>query len=184
MAGAAFEVTFDDAAFLAGLDRVQAGLADPTPLLRILGAYGTDSTVRRFATQAGPDGTAWHALLPAYADIKAAMGGSPDILRFSGDLMNSQHYETGADLVRWGSGLPYARAQQFGAVIVPKEARALSFVLGGRFARGNSGAMGMTQAYLVHVQSVTLPARPYLGLSLDDRAEIVGLTKDYIRRLI
>jgi phage gpG-like protein len=65
-----------------------------------------------------------------------------------------------------GSGLVYARIQQEGGTIVPRDAKALAFPMGN----------GMAFA-----QSVTLPARPYLGVSNDNKQEIIDAAVDFIR---
>jgi len=90
MAGAAFEVTFDDAQIMAALDRVEASVAESGGLLAQLGQYGVSSTLRRFEIQAGPDGTPWAGLSPAYAMIKDAMeGGGKNILYAFGDFLQT-----------------------------------------------------------------------------------------------
>lgn len=179
MAGVTFEVTFDDSQILGALDRIEEALAPGSGLLRIIGAYGRDSTVRRMEAQTAPDGSPWAGLSEAYAAIKL---GGYDILYLHGDLRNSQTFQEGASEVSWGSPMIYAAVHQFGATIVPKNARALSFVLGDTFQAGHSGAMGKTQAFLVQVQSVTIPARPYLGLSAEDREEIPLLAEEFLLR--
>ena len=181
MAGVTFTVTFDDARIMGALARIEAGLGAGSGLLRVLGDYGRDSTRRRFLAQTGPDGSPWTPLNPAYALIKPS---GFNILYLTGALEGSVTYETGASEVRWGSPMVYAAAHQFGVKIVPKNAKALSFVLGDTFAAGNSGAMGNTQAILVQVRSVTIPARPYLGLSAEDRVEIPLLAEEFLLRQI
>jgi phage virion morphogenesis protein len=169
MTGAAWEVTFDDAAILGALDRLELGLGEDGPLLRQIGEYGVASTQRRFQSETAPDGIPWAALNPAYASLK---GGGYNILTLSGTLQRSMNFRTGASVVRWGSPMIYAAVHQFGATIVPKNARALYFKL------GLGGVREMV------VQSVTVPARPYLGISAEDAEEIIALTTDFMARLI
>jgi phage virion morphogenesis protein len=169
MTGVTFEARFDDADLSGALARLAAGAADPSPLMRIIGDYGVDSTRRRMIEQHAPDGTAWAALNPAYAELK---GSGYDILYASGALRGSLTYLAGMSEVSWGSGMIYAAVHQFGATIVPKNAPALSFVLGGKLS-----------PYLVSVKSVTIPARPYLGISDADRVEIELLGREYLTRL-
>lgn len=178
MSGVTFTVTLDDAQVMGALDRLALVGEDPG-LLRILGDYGRDSTRRRWISQTSPNGTPWAALSSAYAEIKPSGYG---ILYLSGTLEGSVTYRTGASEVSWGSPMVYAAVHQFGATIVPKSAKALSFVMGDTFAAGNSGAMGKTQAFLVQVRSVTVPARPYLGISMEDREEIPLLAGEYLVR--
>jgi phage gpG-like protein len=169
MTGAAFQVQFKDDLVIGALERFQAGVAESGPLLRIIGQYGVDSTKARFGTQEAPDGSAWAPLNTAYAAIKPS---GYNILFLSGALLNSQHYVPGIQEVAWGSGMIYAGVHQFGAVIKPKSAKALAFKL------------GIGGVRTVRVKSVTIPARPYLGLSIEDRAEIQALAGDYMLRLM
>jgi phage virion morphogenesis protein len=170
MTGAAFSVTLDDAPIKSMLERLEMGIRDDRGLLAILGEYGVASTQARFATQASPEGTPWTPLNQAYADFK---GAGYDILTGpSGALKSSQHFVLGMSLVAWGSNMIYAAVHQFGATIVPKSAGALFFRLG----------LGGVREVLA--QSVTIPARPYLGISAEDAEEIVALTQDYFARLI
>ena len=67
--------------------------------------------------------------------------------------------------VEIGSNLPYAAVHQFGATIKPRAAKVLMF-------RGHVA------------KSVTIPARPYLGLSDEDRSEIVGRTLEWLQRIM
>jgi phage gpG-like protein len=170
MTGAAFEVVLDDSLVLGALDRLEAAAADSGPLLQIIGEYGVKSTVERFVTsEEAPDGTPWAALSPAYAAFKPA---GYNILFLSGALLNSQHAVVGIGEVQWGSGMIYAAVHQFGATIVPKNAKALAFKL------------GLGGVLTVRVKSVTIPARPYLGLSAEDRKEIPLLAQDYFGRIM
>ena len=166
MAGVTLTATFDDGAVLESLDRLAAAFSDTRPLLRTIGAYGLDSTRLRFQSESAPDGSAWAALSPAYAALK---GGGRNILYASGALMNSLTFEAGANEVSWGSNRIYAAVHQFGATILPKNAQALRFPL---------GLAGVRYAY---AKSVTIPARPYLGLSMADREEIERLGGAYLR---
>jgi phage virion morphogenesis protein len=166
MTGVTFEVVFDDADVMGALSRLGDAALDTTGLTRVIGDYGVDSTRRRMMEQHGPDGAAWQALMPAYAQMK---GAGYDILYRGGDLRNSLTYLAGAGVVQWGSTMVYAAVHQFGATIRPKTAPALSFVL-----------MGALSPYLVSVRSVKIPARPYLGISAEDAEEIPLLARDWM----
>lgn len=105
---------------------------------------------------------------PAGAPWKANRAGTSTLYR-SGALERSIDYVASADSVVVGSGLVYARIHQEGGRIVPKTAEALAFMAGGR---------------LVFAKSVTLPPRPYLGLSAEDQAHIVKAAEDWLSRLV
>lgn len=169
MTGSMFEVTLDDGTIQAAFERLAEGYENPQPLFEKIGAYGVRSTQERFISQTAPDGSAWRAWRPAYAELR----GPGSILTRSGALAQSLNFQAGLSEVRWGSPMVYAAVHQFGATIAPKEKPALSFqlVFGGR-------------PEWVHVKSVTIPARPYLGLGDVDREEIVALAGDYTQELL
>lgn len=91
------------------------------------------------------------------------------ILYQSGALSQSIDYVATPDSIMVGSGLVYARIHQEGGKIEPKSAKALAFMVGNQFRL---------------VQSVTMPARQFLGLSPDNQNEIVETTEDWLERLV
>ncbi|WP_273792381.1 phage virion morphogenesis protein [Brucella anthropi] len=91
------------------------------------------------------------------------------ILYRSGALARSIDYIATPTSVMIGSSLVYARIHQLGGTIRPKTAKALAFMIG-----------GMVRL----VQSVTIPARKYLGLSTQDQREIIEATEDWMQRLV
>ena len=160
MAGA----RFDGTAAIEHLSGLVAALNDPSPLLAELGAYGLRSTRARFKTQTAPDGTAWAALQPWYQ--KEKLRNKNLILTLNGYLRGQMTWQLVGDrTVEIGSNLPYAAVHQFGATIKPRAAKVLMF-------RGHVA------------KSVTIPARPYLGLSDEDRSEIVGRTLEWLQRIM
>ena len=91
--------------------------------------------------------------------------GYTDVCQFTltkaGHLSGSISARHGPDFAEWGVNRIYAAIHQFGGTIRPKNSKALRFALaGGGFAT---------------VKSVTMPARPFLGLSDDDKADIADL---------
>lgn len=176
MAGASISASIEGLdGMQAALDRLAAAARRPEPLLRIVGVAMLRSTQQRFRSGLDPRGQPWTPLSPAYAAEKR---GPPNILVGQGGmasgLMGSLSADAGGLIVgssdvRWGTNKPYAAIHQFGGVIKPKNARALVFELGG---------------HLVRVRSVTIPARPYLGLSAEDRATIIELADDWLERTL
>jgi phage gpG-like protein len=73
------------------------------------------------------------------------------------------------DSIMVGSGLVYARIHQEGGPIVPRAAAALVFRLGEKWVRTGK---------------VTMPARPYLGLSPDNQNDVVEAAEDWLGRLL
>lgn len=120
-----------------------------------LGGLVVSQTQRRIRSEkTAPDGTPWQP---------NAAGTS--ILFMSGALDDSLHHEVRGNEVEAGSNLVYAGIHQNGGTIEPKSANALAFTVGGQF---------------VMTKKVTMPARPYIGLSSANEAEIISFAEDFI----
>ena len=135
----------------------QIGLK-PEPLLAAIGRPLEDSTRARFDSGRDPDGVPWASYAPLNPLYAAVEKKGVSILVESGDLRDSIRSAVVGNTLLVGSDQPYAPVHQFGAVIQPKKERYLSFMMGG---------------HLWHVDSVFVPARPYLGLSDEDRVMII-----------
>ncbi len=127
------------------------------PLWQLVGMYVQKQTIKeRFDKEQAPDGTKWKPLSPAR--IKQRMRrhktGQMKILQDVGELRRSVQYEAGQNYVRIGSNLKYARIHQFGGTIHFKKRKG----------------------------SVTIPARPYLGVTPNERKHINDLFKAYLKR--
>lgn len=163
MTGARLIASLDAQPMQAALAGVRDAVRQPEPLLRAIGTGMTHNVRDRMDRGVAPDGTPWKPLSPAYAAIKRG----PGILRESLQLQRSITFATGARQVAIGSNRVYAAAQQFGATIRPKTAKALVFRLAGG---------------VVRAKKVTIPARPYLGLGADDIETIEDVTWALVRR--
>jgi len=165
MSGAALSITMSvmDAGVRRGFHQLERLMTDTTPVMRAIGTGLVASTHMRFVTQTDPDGQAWRALNTAYAADKR----NSRILTESGRLRDSINEQAGNDEVRVGTNVIYAAAHQFGAVIKPRSASHLWFRIGGR---------------LIKADSVTLPERPFLGISHDDEVMIAEIVFDFVER--
>lgn len=140
------------------------GIADaPTgELMEGIGRLVQGQTRRRITDEkTAPDGSAWKANRAGTSTLYA-----------SGALAGSIDYRASTGSVIVGTGLVYARIHQEGGVITPKNGSALKFW----WASG-----GFTNFAIV--KSVTMPPRPYIGLSADNENEIVEATEDWLGRL-
>ena len=161
MAGSFITISVEDAAARAMLNKL--GQMDTAPLMRRLGERIQAWTQDRFDAnqQQAPDGTPWAKLNPKYAQNKPRHLQNRK-LTLSGDLRKSIRWQLlDSQSVLVGTNVKYAAIHQFGGTIRPKKGKALAF--GGRF-----------------VQSVTIPARPYLGISEQDNKEIREIIKDWV----
>lgn len=158
MSGVSMEVT--ETGFSEALLKLD-GIADAPKgeLMEGIGRLVQEQTRRRIEEEkTSPAGAAW----------KDNWRGS-DILRESGALSRSIDYAPSEDSVEVGTGIVYGRIHQEGGVISAKNARALFFQMGNRF---------------VQVKSVTMPARPYLGLSAANQVDVIKAAEDWLERLV
>ncbi|MCO5082650.1 MAG: phage virion morphogenesis protein [Rhizobiaceae bacterium] len=87
----------------------------------------------------------------------------------SGALSRSIDYAATETTAEIGTGIVYGRIHQLGGTIKPKSAKALAFMMGNRF---------------VMTRQVTMPARPYLGLSAENERDIIQDAEDWLERLV
>lgn len=168
MTGAVLIARLDWKEAKAAFGRVERTIGNPAPILRAIGTGLVASTQDRMDEGRAPDGSAWAPLNPAYAAGKRG----PGILRESamrGGLQASITHLAGARDVRVGTNKIYAAIHQFGGTIRPKGSGRLAFRLGGR---------------LVLARSVTIPARPFLGVSSEDREMILDVVEGALARAI
>ncbi|MDR1397172.1 MAG: phage virion morphogenesis protein [Desulfarculales bacterium] len=126
-------------------------------LAKDIGQALVSSTVERFSTGTDPEGTAWKP---------AARGGQT--LANTGRLRNSIQAEVTPDYVIVGTNVKYARIHQEGGDIHAKKARFLRFMAGGK---------------PVFRKKVTIPARPFMGISQDDLEEVGDLIDRHIKKM-
>jgi len=134
---------------------------DGTPLMRAIGVGLVSVVQDHFDEEKDPFGNAWVPLNPLYATDKKG----PGILRESGmrgGLQGSITFDANRDEVSVGSNKIHAGVHQFGATIHAVNAPALVFTMGGE---------------LFQVQSVSIPARPYLGIGPAEEDVILDVTE-------
>jgi phage virion morphogenesis protein len=142
-----------DAAARAALQRLGLALRDSAPLMRAIGIGVRDTTQGRMDRGLSPDLQKWAPLNPDYAFVKKGAG----ILRergMRGGLQGSLTFRAASSSVTIGTNAVHAAVHQFGATIKPKASGSLVFRLGGN--------------RVVFARSVTIPARPYLGIGPDE----------------
>lgn len=102
---------------LEGLDPIVArlnGLADPRRTaegLANIGGLVQDQSKARFTTRQSPEGEAWAAWSPAYAETKKK---GQTLLFASGAFNDSMAWDLNDEELRVGSNLVYAALHQFG----------------------------------------------------------------------
>lgn len=134
-------------------------LGDTQALMESVGEALVSGTLKRFSDQEDPQGKQWEP------SARAAEEGGETLTKTAA-LRNSIDYAATSDKVMVGSNLPYARIHQKGGTIKPKKAKKLVF-------KGRGGKK-------VAVDEVTIPARPYLGVSPDDMKEVRETISDFL----
>lgn len=174
---ALIEVSVDDSEVLDALERLAQRAGDLSPALRQIGEDMVASTRQRFASSTAPDGTRWAPNSPVTllrylggADrpkglfgkrdgkltskgVGVALGKKP--LVDSGTLASTINYRItdGGRVLLVGSPQKYAAVQQFGAR---------------RGSLGKGAPWG------------DIPARPFLGISADDRRNILEVVAQFL----
>lgn len=152
-------VRLEDNGAAAGIRQLERAGADLTPLMIDIGNLLEGSTKDRLMqSNTSPDRVPWPKSMRASED-----GGKTlvDTRRLLGSIVNVP----GAKSVEIGSNVIYAGIHQTGGEIVPKNGDALAFAL--------------PNGDFVTVGKVTIPARPYLGISDDDEATIYELVEGH-----
>ena len=188
MTGIREAITIEDEAVNAALSRAEAAGANTKSLMRDIAAAMLFSVQRRFETETGPDGRSWarHAPRTAKARINRKRRGNqpvtPKLLRDSNRLYQSISSEAGEREAATGTNLVYAAIhQQGGTVTQYPQSRRVRFRKSGRrilFAR-KAHKRVIEKPVTFGLRSIVIPARPYLGFSEADRAQILEIAEEH-----
>lgn len=145
-------LTLDDFGAASAFARAAQQAEDLTDLMDQVGAVLVQGARDRIGdSNESPEGVPWPK------SLRSQLGGGPTLLD-SGALQRNLTHRAEPRRVLVGSNLIYAGVHQTGARIEAKNAPALGFLL----ANGT----------FVTVGAVTIPARPYLGVSEAERETI------------
>lgn len=169
----------DDRDVIEALSNIRSRVGDVSPYLKAIGENLVESTKRRFPAGVGPDGERWKqnspvTILQYLSSYKSSFSlktgritaGGVDraltkrpLFGESGDLSSTITYQLeGQDALNIGSPLEYGAVQQFGA----KQGEF------GRDKRNHPIPWG------------DIPARPFLGVSDEDRRGILDVLSKYL----
>ncbi|SDY24108.1 phage virion morphogenesis protein [Nitrosomonas sp. Nm58] len=147
MAVQSFEISYEDARIRASLQRLMALGRDQSKVMQAIANKLEQSTRQRFISQSGPDGEKWKP------SLRAQLTGKRTLIQ-DRHLLDSVAHASGSDFAEVSVNRVYAAIHQFGGVIKAKNGKGLRF----RLANGE----------FVLRKSVTIPARPYMGISTQD----------------
>ncbi|RWR14247.1 phage virion morphogenesis protein [Paenirhodobacter populi] len=193
MAGIIIHAELHDEEAQTALQAILDRMANRRPFFAAVGERMLASAQDRFRSQTAPDGTPWVSLRPATIRARTRKGQLPlTILRsnskgkIGSSLAGSIHYIASEDDVQLGSPLPYAGIHQQGGTINRSAREAKIYRrrdengLGRRFV-GKDRANVVTDV-TIPAYSITIPARPYLGLTGADEEGILEDAEDWLMR--
>lgn len=147
------------------LDRVLKQAGDHTKLMHNIGSVLEYNTKQRINTGIGTDDRPWQKSWRA-----KLQGGTT--LRDTSRLYNSIKYTVldGGKRVIVSTNVFYAPVLHFGAKIQGKNGKYLKFKT--------------TMGGWAQIQSIIIPARPFLGMSVDDSQEVLFEIEEYLLELL
>lgn len=187
MSGISLGVELDAEGARQRLRELLQRMDDRRPFFKDVGDYMMGEIGRRFATEIAPDGPPWKPLAKSTIKSRIRRKRSPEgILRDYGHLRGSIHPRTSNDELRIGSPAETAAIHQLGGTInMPARAQKLYYKrdrkgqIGRRFIKKEKANHTMTVDRKAH--TITIPARPFLGLSDADQEEIFAITSRWLR---
>lgn len=181
MAGAILEVAVDTSVVGRELELLIERLGSLRTPLNDIAEYLHISTDARARRQVSPDGAPWAPLSPRTLARKKGN----KILRESGALLDTLRHQVTDDGLEFGTDRPYGAIHQYGGKIEhAARSQQVYFkekggVVGNRFVKKSKSNFAQ---WVTHgARSVEMPARPYLGLSSEDEAEILEIVSDYLK---
>ena len=163
------KITFEEKAVSEALRKLAARSSNLQPALKEIGVALTESTKQRFGTSTGPDGQRWAA--NAQATIARHLGRTKGNYKKSGGLSSrgAQRLANKKPLVgetlSLSARINYRTSTNSLEIGSPMIYAAIQ-QFGGKAGRGGK---------------VTIPARPFLGVSSTDAAEIVRIVEKYLK---
>lgn len=155
-------------------------------MLEDIGEYIVRATRDRAARQVSPEGTPWSPLSPRYQRYKQRKRPGVPMLKFDFHMLGDRFFSQieGGDLLI-GSTAPQAAIQHFGGEI-KREARESDVY----FRQERDGSVGnlfvrrsrsnFAQRVMIPAYTITMPARPWLGLSAEDEVEVLAIAEQHL----
>lgn len=157
MTGVNIEFNIQDA--LDAVIAIESSLDNTTELFNHIGEVLLDIHAERFNAQESPDGIPWQELSPWYKESKPKQ--KDKILTIDGTLRSTLRWQIEGNTLLFGTNLIYGAIHQYGGTIKPVTAKALN--VGGR-----------------PVKQVVIPARPWLGVSAQDKLLLVEVVREHL----
>jgi len=185
MTGVSSALTIEDLVVNQALARVEAAGGDTSALMAEISGAMLFSVQRRFETETSPEGAAWPRHHPRTAKARAKRSRkneavTPKLLRDSNRLYSSIVAEASDTEAATGTNLVYAGIHQTGGTITQyAQSRKVRFRKVGRkvqFAK-KAHKRVFEKPVTFGTRTIAIPARPYLGFSDEDRADILAIAE-------
>lgn len=146
------------------------------------------STRDRASDQVDPGGNPWVVLSPRYKRVKEKKRPGAPMLKLDFHMLGDQlsHQVIGQELFV-GTNAKYGAIHHFGGTVkIPARSQDLFFKqdkrtgeVGNRFVK--RGKSNFAQTAKVAKQEITIPARPWLGLSTQDETDVLEVMSAHLR---
>jgi phage virion morphogenesis protein len=146
------------------LSAIAGRLENPQPMWDEVGGYLVVKTQNRFQTSTAPDGSVWPQ------SFRAKFAGGKTLVD-SARLFQSITHNASATGVEVGTNVEYAAIHQFGGTIHAKTSKGLNW---------SYRKAGANQKSWARKMSVTIPARPFLGIDDEDTSQILAIAETYV----
>jgi phage virion morphogenesis protein len=150
-----YDVKIDAREVETELRKLEHRIGDLKPVFEDIGEYLIVSTRQRFLDKEAPDGTPWARNSALTEELK---GRDDPLIGESKSLSRYFSYNATSGSLEFGSPMKYAAVQHFGA---------------------RQGAFGFSDRG-APLPWGDIPARPFLGLSVTDRAAVLDIVREYL----
>ncbi|SMH62534.1 phage virion morphogenesis protein [Azospirillum agricola] len=181
-------VRIDDAELRRLLGGLETAGRDLTDLMETLAAQVEFDTARRFETQTDPDGNPWPPSVRALAENGETLTDTARLRQSIASHVSPTAFEVGTNVV-------YAAIHQFGGAIhMPERQQTMYWHHRGDTSKASWRASrtfadwsfakkskaNYSETHTVKAHDVTMPARPYLGVSEGGMAELGVIARDWL----
>lgn len=178
------KIYIDDKKLIATLKELKSRLSTLRPFMREVRDIMRNAVEENFAKQGRP---AWHPLAPDTIAERRRLGYWPGMIlqrhSAAAGLLGSIHgyYSDKSAVV--GTNKRYAAIHQFGGIVKHPARQGVvthfkKHGKGQRFATADDADYGRKLNHRAH--NVTIPSRPFLALTDDDKAQILSAAKTYL----
>lgn len=172
------EIEINDARVASAFRALEAALSDMSPAMYEIGENMVRSTQDRMQKGLEPDGSAFAPRSPVTLGRYKAQGQKygPHPLWLTSTMRQNIAYAADRDSVAWGSNAIQAAVMQFGA-----EQGEFGAAIG---RTRPSEKRQKSQDYFTPLPWGRIPARPFLGLSEQDRGDVIDIVGEWLERAV